>query len=657
MASTAKYIQIVLQVKDEMSASLNSASSGLSSLSSKLTSVGTQMSAAFTVPLVAAGAAAVKMSMDFDKAMKNIDSIAHLDNIDELPQLAQTFKDMSMNMDITTDSAENLAKAYYQVISSGIDSADALDVLTIATKAASAGLTTTEVAVEGIVGTLNAYGLSAEHAAEISDIMFETVNRGVVTFEQLNGALGNVTGLAAQLGVGFDEIGAAVATMTKQNIDAATATTNLNGIFTSLIKPTSEMKEAIAALGYSSGSAMLETLGLGGTLQKLSEYTGGSSEKMAALFGDVRALRGAMALTGKGAGMFAEDLKAMATATGATQEAFAIQMESFAAAWANFQNTLGVAMMEIGDILLPILADLINNYITPLVKWFISLDDTTQTWIVGILAVVAAVGPLLVVLGMVVGALANLVAIVPVVSGAFAAFMALGAPIIALIALVVAAIGLLIFNWEKLGTTMQQIGTIIDKNTGEVFSKSATTLQQLAALVGHAWQEMLGKAGTALGQLGQIIWSRISGIASQMMQLGQAIISGLIKGLMSKAVDLIAWATGMSNDLKNTIKSALGIASPSKVMMELGKNVVQGFHKGLDTMGGIGVNVPSTGGSIQSRQPTLSVAGAGASSGGGSGNVYIENLTVPPGTTQEQIKFIMKEIGKEAARKGAKPTR
>ncbi len=224
-----------------------------------------------------------------------------------------------MDMDITIDSAQNLNEAFYQIQSSGFAGEDAMKILTASTKAATAGLTTTATAAEATVAVLNAYGLSADHATEITDIMFQTVNRGVVTFEQLSGSIGTVIGLAAQLGVSFDEIGAAMATMTKQGIDHDSAMTNLNGIFTAMIKPTTAMSQAITDLGYSSGSAMLEALGLGGTMQALERYTGGSAEKMSELFGDVRALRGAMALTGAGAQMFVEDLAAIGQATGATK--------------------------------------------------------------------------------------------------------------------------------------------------------------------------------------------------------------------------------------------------------------------------------------------------------------------------------------------------
>lgn len=658
MASTERLISIKLKLIDELSGELGKASNSLKGMADGLTSVGTKMTAAFTVPILAAGTAAVKMASDLDKSMHNIGSITKQTD-ESLAELSNQFLALSMNAEKTTDSADNLAKGYYQIVSSGIEAADAMQVLEVATKAASAGLTTTETAVKAITGTLNAYGLSAEHAAEISDMMFEVVNRGVVTYEELSNSLGNVTGLAAQLGIGFAEIGAATATMTKQNIDAATATTNLNGILTAMISPTDAMQKAIHDLGYENGSAMLQTLGLNGTLQALSQYTGGSAEQMRALFGDVRALRGALALTGKGAQMFADDLAAISNSAGSTQAAFAEQMKSFDAAWKNFQNTIGVALIEIGNILLPFLADLLTNYITPLVTWFINLDDATQGWIVTIALIIAAIGPLLIIFGQIAGAIVAIASAWATLSAGFATvgtlIAAITAPAWALIALFAAigvAIALLIANWNQLGTTLNQLATIIDQKLGGIFSKMRDWAVKAGSALAGAWSEMLSKAGTAFGQLFAIIGANIAKFLQMGTTLGAAIIRGLIIGFATKVIELIQYVGKVANDIAQAIRDALGIKSPSKVMAEIGANVVEGFHKGIEGMGGVGVNVAGTSGGVSS-QPTLSAGGAGGAGGGSTINIYWQ---LPEGTTDKQVREIDRKLGKLMARRNARTT-
>lgn len=638
-----------------MSKELDKSASSLKSLGANLQSLGTQMTAAFTVPLVAAGAAGVKLAIDLDKAMRNIQSITKQTD-ESLALLSDEFVKLSMDMSKTTDSAENLAQGYYQIISSGIDAADAMKVLEVATKAASAGLTTTEVAAKGIITVLNSYKLGVEDASRVSDILFETVNRGVGTFEELNASLSNVVPTASVMGISLEEVSAGLATLSKNGFSFSEASVAMNNAMNAFLKPSEAMSKALQEMGYSSGQAMIDALGFGGAMQKVQEYTGGSSEALAELFPEIRGFRAAAILAGQGADTFAEDLAAMSASTGATSAAFAEQMKSFDASWKNFQNTLNAALIDIGQTMMPILTG-IMNFLTPIIQGFMALPEPIKQLIIVFGVLLAAIGPVMIIIAQLISAFTTISAIMPVVGAAFTAFLALGAPVIALIAAVIAAIVLLIANWEQLGTTMQQLGTIIDHSMGNIFSKSSTTLQQLAALVGHAWQEMLGKAGTALSQLGQIVMATLSKLGSIGFEIGKNIIGGLIKGFSHAMIQFIALVQQKVNEINQKIRNAFGIASPSKVMMKIGQQIVQGLHKGIENFGGIGVNVPSTGGSIQSRQPSLAVAGASSGGSGGSGNVYIENLTVPTGTTEEQIKHIMKEIGKEVARLGGKPTR
>ena len=110
--------------------------------------------------------------------------------------------------------------------------------------------------------------------------------------------------------------------MTKQGISAAESTTQLQALMTAFIKPSTDMTEALNEMGYASGSALIEAEGLTGALKFLQESTGGNVEELAKLLPNVRALKGAIALTGKQTDVYTESLDAMENSTGATNEAF-----------------------------------------------------------------------------------------------------------------------------------------------------------------------------------------------------------------------------------------------------------------------------------------------------------------------------------------------
>src|SRR4030042_390192 len=149
----------------------------------------------------------------------------------------------------TLGSATDLAHGMYEVISAGIPAGKAIKFLGESAKAAKAGFTDSFTAIDALTTVINAYGLSAEDATRISDMMFESVKRGKQTYEEMAGALGTVVPIASQVGMGFDQVAAAMATLTRQGIDANTATVQLRQILVSVLNPSKEAEKMAAALG------------------------------------------------------------------------------------------------------------------------------------------------------------------------------------------------------------------------------------------------------------------------------------------------------------------------------------------------------------------------------------------------------------------------
>jgi len=99
------------------------------------------------------------------------------------------------------------------IVSSGFKANDAIKILRVSAKAATAGLTDTATATKAINAALNAYHLQATDARKVCNVLFETVNKGVLTFEELAQNMGDLVPAAAPLGVTLEEVGAAIATI------------------------------------------------------------------------------------------------------------------------------------------------------------------------------------------------------------------------------------------------------------------------------------------------------------------------------------------------------------------------------------------------------------------------------------------------------------
>ncbi len=390
-------VDIVMKMHDKTSKQMDKVSSATKRMSKNIKSVGKSMTRSLTLPLVAVGAASAKVAVDFDKSMRNVQSMGHQTE-SELGALGDKFKAMSMDMTLTTDTANGLAQAYYNIQSAGFAGEEGMTVLSVATKAATAGLSDTKTAAESIMGVLSSYGLEAKDAARVSDVMFQAVTKGMLTFDQLASAMPRVTGLANTLGVSLEELSAAFSTMSKAGVTADEAATGLLGAMTELKKGNTQLTAAANALGFASSRAMLEQKGLAGTMQLLEQYSNETGIAVDGLFNNVRAGNAVIALTGKNTAIFADDLAAMGDSAGATQAAFAEQMKSFSAQFKNFRNIGQVVMIDIGNAVMPVLIPIMEG-ISGIIKLFTEIPQPIQAAVVVFVLFAAALGPILTIAG------------------------------------------------------------------------------------------------------------------------------------------------------------------------------------------------------------------------------------------------------------------
>lgn len=69
-------------------------------------------------------------------------------------------------------------------------------------------------------------------------------------------------------------------------------------------------------------------------------------------------------------------------------------------------------------------------------------------------------------------------------------------------------------------------------------------------------------------------------------KLGKAVIDGILKGLKDNADQVIDWIKGLAGDLVKKVTDSLGISSPSKVFMEIGENIIEGWLIGMQQTAG-----------------------------------------------------------------------
>lgn len=126
--------------------------------------------------------------------------------------------------------------------------------------------------------------------------------------------------------------------------------------------------------------------------------------------------------------------------------------------------------------------------------------------------------------------------------------------------------------------TMAHLRTFIDAGIAAVkvvWSAGMTLLKTVASTALNGvitfFQQLPGRILSALGNLGSLL-----------LNVGSDIVSGLINGIVGAGGRLMSAVTGFIRDhIPGPIKSLLGIASPSKVMIQFGKWITEGLAIGI----------------------------------------------------------------------------
>lgn len=332
--------------------------------------------------------AAVKQAADFQEQMQNVAAIS--------PEVAANMDQMADGvLRIASETARmptDLASGLYDIISAAIPAGQALDVLEASAKAANAGLTTVAVAARVNAAILNSgiQNLEGQMVSlnEAMDISFQAVNRGVFTYEEWAAQIGDVLPLAASLGVSFEEVSAAAATITQNGVSLAETTTQINAVFTALLKPTKQVEETFNAMGYESGLALIQTKGFTGAIAEMDEYLESTGDNTSDFSKNIRAIRGFLGLTNDEMVRYNENLEFMRDATGATDYALRQQSNTFNYALRELRANLAALGVSLGTIFLPALTALTKG-ISALVKVLNSIPEPIKA-VIGVLAGIAA---------------------------------------------------------------------------------------------------------------------------------------------------------------------------------------------------------------------------------------------------------------------------
>lgn len=313
--------------------------------------------------------------------------------------LSDISKEVRTYSNETGEAASDMAEATYQAISASVNTADAASFAGTATKLAVGGFTSATTAVDVLTTAINAYGLAASDATQLSDYLITTQNLGKTSVDQLAQSVGKVIPLASAYNVQMDNLSSAYAVLTANGIATAETGTYLKSMLNELGDTGSDVSEVLLnSTGKTFAQLMEQGYSLGDVMAMLGNAVDGDSTAFNALWSSTEAGIGALSLFNAGADKYNSVLDSMRTSAGATEKAYSTMADTTDKSKQRMENSFNNLKISVGDVLNPALTQVYEGFTSVFAGMSDFVDEHP--------AVVAAISAIAVGVGGFTGALA-----------------------------------------------------------------------------------------------------------------------------------------------------------------------------------------------------------------------------------------------------------
>ena len=528
---------------------LKKGGSATKALGEGITDLGRAMTLGLTVPIVAAGGAATSVAASFDDAMSQVQGAlggASAD-MDGLRDLA-----LQLGAD-TVFSATESAQAMVELAKGGLTEAQIKGgALAASMDLAAAGQLNLADAAATTVQMMGSFGLGAGDATRIANALAGAANASSADVSDLTQAMSQCSAQASLAGWSLEDTAAALALFADHGVKGSDAGTSLKTMLQRLAAPTDQAAEAIAAYGLNIRDSNGKMKDISGIADELTGKLGGLSdaERDAALqtiFGS-DASRAAAILMQSGSEGLAKYIEATNDATAAETMANAQKGEL---SWAleNMGGAVESASIAFGTALAPAITA-VAGVIGNVAEAFASLPAGVQTGIAVVLALVAALGPLLMVIGSVAAALPAISEGFVMLGGALAIPLAPAAAVVAAIAAIAAAI---YAAW----TTSETFRAAVMAGVDAISSKVQEICAFLAPYVQAFLDQIVSTVQVAMDTLGPTIGAVLTVIVSTVVPILTSIMDTVAQVLAT----ILATVTNVMAAVSTVIQGAWQIIS------------------------------------------------------------------------------------------------
>ncbi|WP_343241649.1 phage tail tape measure protein, partial [Methanoculleus sp. UBA312] len=347
----------------------------LKSIGKSLTSVGSDLTMKVSAPLVLAGGLMLKTAVDFDDSMRQVAAVTGATG-DQFDRLRQQAIDLGAS---TAWSASESAEAMRYLGMAGLSTNEILEATPQMLSLASAGAMELGVAADISTNVLSGFNLEVSDLAHVSDVLAQAASSSNTSVEQLGHAMAYVGPVASSAGLSIEETTAAIQVMSNSGIQGTMAGTALRGALSSLLAPTKQATDTLAAYGLTAADVDPQVHSLAEIIDTLGA-AGLSTGDAMTLFGD-RAGPAMLALIRSGGDGIRDYTTALDNCDGAAQRMAETMEGGVGGSLRELEGAVETLSITFGDLIADALMPAIEGA-TSLANWLSNLDEGTQRVIV-----------------------------------------------------------------------------------------------------------------------------------------------------------------------------------------------------------------------------------------------------------------------------------
>ena len=532
-------------------------SSRLNAVGQNFQRIGGQMTVALA-PITGFAAKGIMAYAEFDDILTEIEArtgstAAEMESV--------RAKALQMGQD-TAFSASDASQAMLELLSSGSDLNETMTMLPDVLNLAAAGNLALGTSADALTDIMAQFQLEADQSTRVVDALAAASQSSSATVGDLIQAFANVGPIAAGFGISVEEVAAALAVLAENGIKGSEAGTAFKSMLLNMTRDTDDVVQAWDTLGTSFVDAEGNMRALDDVIADINAGMDGMTEaERLSVINDLAGNYGQTALMALLASDGIDGMQeSMANSTSASVLA--------TAKMASFKGVINQVKSSMETLMINVMGPLVENHLKPMAESVTKLINKFNEWITAnpelagkiglVVGVLAVLGPMLILVGKVIGVVSGAMAVLGAIIGS-----SLFLPIVALVAILGALYLAYQTNFMGIADVVNsavnflsaKFGLLIDfgkqlidaYNTGGLSAAMALLGTTLSAGLENLVAQAKAKAPVLAAAL--VMWIQTDALPQMMAGLGvlwAAFSAWVVAQGPGIAMQLLTWATAFS---------------------------------------------------------------------------------------------------------------